>query len=129
MNAAKAYARTQNETASRERLMVLLFEAALRHMRTGAAALEAGDRTGAVTPLMKAGDIVAELSSSLDVSRAPELGQVLKDVYLFVSGRLIRAASTGQPEAAREAERVFAPIVDAFATAVAQVGPLPETSP
>jgi flagellar protein FliS len=127
MNAARAYVRTQNETASRERLMVLLFEAALRHIRTGAAALEAGDRTRAVTPLMKAGDIVAELSSSLDVSRAPELGQLLKDVYLFVSSRLIRAASTGQAEAAREAERVFAPIVDAFATAVAQVGPLPET--
>lgn len=120
MNAARAYARTQNETASRERLMVLLFEAALKHMRAGAVALEAGDRTGAVTPLTKAGDIVAELSSSLDVSRSPELGQVLKDVYLFVSGRLIRAASTGQAEAAREAERVFAPIVEAFATAVAQ---------
>jgi flagellin-specific chaperone FliS len=56
----------------------------------------------------------------LDVDRAAELGQVLKDVYLFVSSRLIRAATAGQAEAAREAERVFAPIVDAFATAVAQ---------
>lgn len=127
MNAARAYARTQNETASRERLMVLLFEAALKHIRTGAKALEAGDRVGAVTPLTKAGDIVAELSASLDVSRSPELGQVLKDVYLFVSGRLIRAASTGQAEAAREAERVFAPIVEAFAEVVAQAGPQLET--
>jgi len=122
MNAARAYARTQNETASRERLMVLLFEAALRHIRAGAAALEASDRAGAVTPLTKAGDIVAELSASLDMSRAPELGQVLKDTYLFVSGRLIRAASSGHAESAREAERVFAPIVEAFATVVAQAG-------
>ncbi|MEW6433358.1 MAG: flagellar export chaperone FliS [Myxococcota bacterium] len=120
MNAARAYARTQVETASRERLMVLLFEAALKHIRAGAAALEAGDRPGAVPALTKASDIVAELSASLDVDRAAELGQVLKDVYLFVSSRLIRAATAGQAEAAREAERVFAPIVDAFATAVAQ---------
>lgn len=120
MNAARAYARTQHETASKERLMVLLFETALKHIRAGAAALEAGQRQQAVTPLTKAGDIVAELSATLDVSHAPELGQVLKDVYLFVSGRLIRAAATGHAEAARDAERVFAPIVDAFSQAVAQ---------
>jgi flagellar protein FliS len=120
MNAIRAYARTQNETASRERLMVLLFEAALRHMRTGAAALEAGDRGAAATPLTKAGDIVSELSATLDVTRSPELGPVLKDVYLFVSQRLLTAMTTGKAAPAREAERAFAPIVDAFATAVAQ---------
>ncbi|MEW5738134.1 MAG: flagellar export chaperone FliS [Myxococcota bacterium] len=125
MNAARAYARTQQETASKERLMVLLFEAALKHIRAGATALEAGKRQEAVAPLTRAGDIVTELSATLDVTRAPELGQVLKDVYLFVSGRLIRAAATGQADAAREAERVFAPIVDAFSAAVAQqAGPV-----
>lgn len=118
MNAAKAYARTQTETASPQRLMVLLFEAALRHMRAGAVALETGDRHAGVTSLGKATDIVAELSATLDVSRAPELAQALKDVYLFVSGRLIRAAATGEGEAAREAERAFAPIADAFSQAV-----------
>jgi flagellar protein FliS len=122
MNAAHAYTRTQQETASKERLMVLLFEAALKHIRAGAAALEEGRRREAVAPLAKAGDIVAELSATLDVARLPELGQVLKDIYLFVAGRLVRAAATGQAEAAREAERAFAPIVDGFATAVAQQG-------
>ena len=41
MSLAQRYATTQNETASKERLMVLLFEAALRHIRTAATALEA----------------------------------------------------------------------------------------
>ena len=41
MSVARIYARTQNETASKERLMVLLFEAALRHMRTAGPALAA----------------------------------------------------------------------------------------
>ena len=35
---ARRYAQAQRETASPERLLVLLFQAALRNMRTGAAA-------------------------------------------------------------------------------------------
>ncbi|MCC6335704.1 MAG: flagellar protein FliS [Myxococcales bacterium] len=128
MNAARAYARTQHETASKERLMVLLFEAALKHIRAGAAALEEGKKQDAVVPLTRAGEIVSELSATLDVTRAPELGQALKDVYLFVSGRLLRAAAVGQAEAAREAERAFAPIVEAFAQVVVQQGAPPEVS-
>ena len=42
MLAIRKYAQTQNETASKERLMVLLFEAALRHMRRAAVSLEGG---------------------------------------------------------------------------------------
>lgn len=126
MNAARAYAKTQNETASKERLMALLFEKALLHMRTGAADLEAGRMHEGKVAMTKAGDIVAELSATLDVTKAPELGQVLKDVYLFVCGRLVKAATTGQADAAREAERVFAPVAEAFTTAVAQLsGPQP----
>ena len=69
MNAAKTYARTRNETASRERLMALLFEKALVHMRTGAADLEAGRVHEGKQAMTKAGDIVAELSATLDVAK------------------------------------------------------------
>lgn len=125
MNAARTYARTRNETASKERLMALLFEKALLHIRTGAADLEAGRVYEGKTAMTKAGDIVAELSATLDVTKAPELGQVLRDVYLFVCGRLVKAATTGQAEPAREAERVFAPVAEAFTTAVSQLGAQP----
>jgi flagellar biosynthetic protein FliS len=129
MNAARAYAKTQTETASKERLMALLFERALLLMRTGAAELEAGRVHEGKVAMTKAGDIVAELSATLDVTKAPELGQVLKDVYLFVCGRLVKAATTGQAEAAREAERVFAPVAEAFTSAVAQLGSPQQVTP
>lgn len=129
MNAARAYAKTQTETASKERLMALLFERALLLMRTGAAELEAGRVHEGKVAMTKAGDIVAELSATLDVTKAPELGQVLKDVYLFVCGRLVKAATTGQAEAAREAERVFAPVAEAFTSAVAQLGSSQQVTP
>jgi len=119
MNAANAYVRTRNETASKERLMVLLFERALAHMRTGAVAFDEGRPIDATLVLSKANDIVTELSATLDVSRDPELGQNLKALYLFVCTRLLRAMTAKDAVAAREAERVFAPIADAFGQAVA----------
>ena len=120
--ATRRYAQAQRETASPERLMVLLFEAALRNIRSGATALETG-RTAEATPaLMKASDIVVELHATLDRSKAPELCDRLAEVYRFVCLRLSAAALSRDARAAREAERVFAPIAEAFAQAVQTMG-------
>ena len=129
MRPAQRYGQTQKETASRERLMVLLFEAALRHMRTGAAALEAGRAAEATFPLTRASDIVVELHATLDTARAPELCRTLADVYQFVTGRLLQATLKHEARLAREAERAFAPLVEAFQGAVAQVTQRPGAAP
>jgi flagellar protein FliS len=121
MNHARRYAQSQNETASPERLMVLLFEAAVRHMRTGAAALEAGRVAEANQALCRATDIVSELDATFDRPRYPELAKSLEVVYGFVSARLIAANARRDATLAREAERVFLPVADAFGEAVRQV--------
>jgi flagellar secretion chaperone FliS len=121
MNPAHRYARSQNETASPERLMVLLFEAAVRHMRAGAAALEAGRLPEANHALCRATDIVTELDGTFDRARYPELAKNLEVVYGFVSQRLLAANAGRDPRLAREAERVFLPVADAFGEAVRKV--------
>jgi flagellar protein FliS len=118
MSAVRRYAQSQAETASPERLTVLLFEAALRHMRTGAAALEERRFGEANTALAKAGDIVVELHATLDVQRAPDLCQRLGEVYRFVCLRLLNGNLARDPRLVREAERAFAPLAEAFAGAV-----------
>ncbi len=120
--AARRYAQATRETASPERLMVLLFQAALRNIRTGAAALEAGDPGAAGRSLVKASDIVVELLATLDRSRSPELCDQLADLYRFVCQRLGAAALSRDARAAREAERAFAPVAEAFEQAVASLG-------
>lgn len=121
MNVANKYAQTQNSTASKERLMVLLFETGLRHIRSGAQALEERRLDEALTPLTKASDIVMELSRTLDVARAPEFGPALKELYGFVNARIVSAAIGNNPRDAREAERVFSPLVEGFQGAVAKL--------
>jgi flagellar protein FliS len=121
MNAARAYTRATQETASKERLMVLLFEAALKHMRQGGALLEQLKQADAAKVLTKARDIVVHLSATLDTELAPELAKTLGQVYVFVSWRLAHAATYHDVKAAREAEKAFAPIVEGFQAAVASL--------
>jgi flagellar protein FliS len=118
--AARRYAAASRETASPERLLVLLFQTAVRNIRAGAAALEAGDAAG-TRSLVKASDIVVELHATLDTGKAPELCAQLADVYRFVCKKLGDAALSRNPRAARDAERALAPIAEAFETAVARV--------
>ena len=121
MNAAlRRYTQTQTETASPERTMVLLFEAALRHIRVGSGSLEAGKRTEAADAFARAGEIVMGLHGALDHARAPQLCEQLAGLYIFVATRLVKAGASADLLAAREAERTLTPIVEAFQTAVAQ---------
>ncbi len=119
--AARRYAQSERETASPERLMVLLFQAALRNIRSGAAALEAGRSSEAGHYLGKASDIVVELHATLDRPKAPELCDQLAEIYRFVTQRLGTAVLSRDLDAVREAERVFRPVAEAFDAAVASL--------
>jgi flagellar protein FliS len=121
MYAARSYKQVQNETASKERTLVLLFEAALRFMQGGAQQLDAGVHQQGTHQLGKASDIVIELWSSLDRSQAPELCDRIGSVYEYVAVELTKAVTERDAQHARNAERVFSPLVDAFRQAVATV--------
>ncbi|MBI5494551.1 MAG: flagellar protein FliS [Deltaproteobacteria bacterium] len=114
MRGSTAYTRVQNETASRERLLVLLLQAACRHLDTAARALEAGRRAEAAAPLGRCMDIITELLATLDSAAAPELCRQLADVYQFTLHRITLALASGNATAAREALRVVQPVADAF---------------
>lgn len=121
MTRASAYKNVQASTASKERLMALLFEAALRHMRVGRTALERKDRAAFFTAMEKSAAIVIELQTSLKPEHAPKLCEQLKEIYGFVIGRLTMAAVNSSARYVTEAERAFAPVAEAFIQVAAQV--------
>jgi flagellar protein FliS len=129
MNRANAYRNVQASTASKERLMALLFETALRHMRQGRAALERRDRAAFFTALEKASAIVIELQCTLKPEAAPQLCEQLKDIYGFVIGRLVTAGTGADLRALAEAEKAFAPVAEAFIQAATQVQAQPAAAP
>ena len=121
MTRANIYRNVQASTASKERLMALLFETALRHIRHARTAIERKDRDTFFTLVGKASNIVIELKCTLKPEAAPELCAELSDIYGFVVDRLVKATIEPGPHWLTEAERAFAPVAEAFMQVAAQV--------
>ncbi len=128
MSAAHRYVDVQNTTASKERLMVSLFDTALRHMRTAIRHLDGKDLRAAMPLLDKASKIVGYLHGTLNRDAAPRLVDELAELYLFTIARLSRAIITAKASDVREAERTFAPIADGFSRAVAALAQQPSAA-
>jgi len=119
MRPLRAYTNTSMQTASAPQIMVSLFQAALRNMRSAVGAFERGDNQSGSLLAEKAAAIVLGLQGTLRPEVAPELCARLSDLYTFVSCRLGMAGTKFSSQHVLEAEQVFTPIVDAFVQAVA----------
>ena len=120
MSPLSAYTKTNVSTASASQIMVSLFQAALRNMRASAGAFEHGDLNSGSLMAEKAATIVLGLQGTLKEEVAPDLCARLNDLYTFVACRLGMAGSKFSAEHVYEAERVFAPIAEAFVEVAAK---------
>jgi flagellar biosynthetic protein FliS len=119
MTAHRAYTNANVNTASAPRIMMTLFETALRCMRSARGAYEKGDyRTGGDSA-ERAATIVLGLQATLKHEMASALCEQLDSVYGFVLARLTMAIGNTSARHMEEAERVFLPVVQAFDQAVA----------
>lgn len=89
--AVARYKTTSVDTASPVRLVVQLYDGAIRFMRAGARAIESGNANERGAALHRAHAIVGELASTLDASKAPELCEELDRLYDFVLHQITRA--------------------------------------
>jgi flagellar biosynthetic protein FliS len=121
MTPYSAYTKVNVETSSAPQIMVSLFQAALRNMRGSAGAFERGDYRSGSEMAEKAATIVLGLQGTLKVEVAPDLCAQLSELYTFVACRLGMAGTKFSPKYVREAERVFAPIAEAFGEAAVKV--------
>lgn len=96
-NAYNAYQRTNVNTASQGRLVVLLYEGAVKQLGTSLTYIEA---SGKVLPqniekfgicIQKAQAIITELQVSLDMEKGGEIARNLMSLYLFFNEELVTA--------------------------------------
>jgi flagellar protein FliS len=85
-----AYTRSSILTASPERLVVLLYESAIRFLRQAAEAVDAKDLELAHAKARRANAILDELNLSLDLSHG-ELPERLRSIYVFCQRHLLES--------------------------------------
>lgn len=76
-------------TASPERLVVMLYDGAIRFLHQAAAAIRASDPVLAHDRLRRAEAIIDELNYTLDLDRGGEVADRLRAIYLFCRRRLL----------------------------------------
>ena len=122
-----AYLKHQVATASPGQLVVMLYDAAIRHCKAAQEAIAQQERDAAARSLLKAQDIVSELISSLNVEAGRELGSALLRLYEYMYRRLVQANVRKDASAAREVERLLTDLRDAWSQ-VASSHPVPAST-
>ncbi len=85
------YLRTKVLTASPEELHLMLYDGAIRFAEEGKTALTEGNFEKAHNALVRAQNIVLEMSSSLNHSVDPDLCSKMSSLYNFIYRRFIEA--------------------------------------
>ncbi|MDR2198258.1 MAG: flagellar export chaperone FliS [Deltaproteobacteria bacterium] len=93
MNAygSEIYRQTQVTTVDKGRLIIILYEGAIKFIREAMKAQEAGDIPGKASAINRALDIINELNQSLNMQEGGEIAVNLRRIYKFWNEHLLRA--------------------------------------
>ena len=102
MKGIGAYQQTAIGTQSKGRLIVMLYDGAIKFMRLAIKELEVGNHAAKGQYLNRAQDILNELNAVLDVEAGGEVAENLRKLYLFMNRRLSEANVKRDPQMIEE---------------------------
>jgi flagellar protein FliS len=102
MNGVEIYKEHAVSTQSKGRLIVMLYEGAIKFMKLAIKEIEAGNSAEKGKYIVKAQDIINELNAVLDMDAGGEVASNLRQLYLFMTRRLNEANIKKDPNIIRE---------------------------
>lgn len=102
MKGIAAYQDSVVTTQSKGRLIVLLYDGAIKFMKLAIKELEAKNYEEKGRYINKARDIINELNAVLDMNAGGEIAANLQKLYSFMSNRLSEANVKSDPQMIRE---------------------------
>lgn len=95
---AKAYHKTAVGTASKERILLMLYESCINNLRKTQTAMEQKNWAEKGIALGKAQDIINELSNSLNFDVGGDLAKQLEALYLHLFDQTTKANIENDPK-------------------------------
>ena len=90
-NPYQQYKKNAVETATPEKLLLMLFDAAIKFLIQGQMGIEQKNFEAANKSLLRVQDIFSELITSLDMEKGAELAENLQKLYDFYRSEVIQA--------------------------------------
>ena len=102
MNGVSVYKEHTVVTQNKGRLIVMLYEGAIKFLNLAAREIEQGDLAAKGQHITKAQDIINELNAVLDIDAGGEVSGNLRRLYLFMIKRLSEANTQRDPRMVRD---------------------------
>jgi flagellar protein FliS len=102
MKKVSAYQDTAVTTQTKGRLIVLLYDGAIKFMKLAIKELEAENFEAKGQYISRAQDIINELNAVLNTDAGGEIAANLRSLYLFMNNRLTEANTKCEPQMIRE---------------------------
>lgn len=91
MNGVDIYQQTTISTQNKGRLIIMLYDGAIRFLRQAIRDLEVNDYAAKGRNISKAQDVILELNTVLDMEAGGEIAQNLRSLYNFMLRHLSQA--------------------------------------
>jgi flagellar protein FliS len=120
-NAYQKYKTTQVQSASREKLLLMMYEGAIKFTKLAIQAAEEKRIADRGQYIGRAYDIVMELNNTLDHKVGGEISRNLEQLYMFMTEQFTKANVTGDPEPLRQTLKLLETLYDGWVKAVEQI--------
>jgi len=94
-DAFQKYKKTSIQSASKEKLLLLMYEGAIRFVKQAMIACDKNEIAERGLNIGKAYDVIMELNNTLNHDVGGEIAKNLEQLYLFMTERLTRANVSG----------------------------------
>jgi flagellar secretion chaperone FliS len=106
-NAYQQYQKTEVTTASREKILLMLYEGAIRFTKRARTAMDEKKIAEKGKYISKATAIISELMATLDHKAGGELVADLESLYIYMIDKLIEANIQNKPEVLDHVENLL----------------------
>jgi flagellar protein FliS len=93
-NPYETYKKAQVQTANQGKLIVMLYDGAIRFTKAAVEAIKESKLEAAHRNIVRAEDIVTELLLSLDYDKGGDIAKKLASIYIYVNEQLLEANIT-----------------------------------
>jgi flagellar protein FliS len=102
MSQLAAYKDNTISTQNKGRLIVLLYDGAIKFLKLAIKEMEAGSQEAKGQYINRATDIITELNAILDMEKGGEIAGNLRKLYTFMNDRLAQANIKQDPNMVRD---------------------------
>ena len=117
-NAYQKYKTTSVQSASREKILLMLYEGAIKFTKLAIKAAEEKKIADRGMNIGRAFDIIMELNNTLDHKVGGDVANQLEQLYMFMMEQYTKANITGSPEPLKENLKLLNTLYDGWVQAV-----------